>query len=269
MDTAMRDLELIQERHEDDSPGRKAAMLGMAGLSTVALVFAMGVMLGGPSQSEPTRDEDPLLALSDTLSRGAAVEDEAAEDADEAQDESAPIQPGEVQFHDQLTDDRPEVEAALAAAAAEQQTLGATGGAPLGVVEQAVGLPPQELAPAPTIVTPASAPAGDVARMPTESAVPENVRPAAAGHAGAFTLQVVSYRTREEAELFADALRGRGHEAFTARVELPGRGAFFRVRIGPFTSRVAAERYRATFEREEGMNTYVVDAARAAANGQP
>ena len=40
--------------------------------------------------------------------------------------------------------------------------------------------------------------------------------------------------------------------------ELGERGVFFRVRIGPFTNAREAARYRATFEQEEQMNTYVV-----------
>lgn len=259
MDTAMRDLEMIQERNQDDSPGRKAAMLGMAGLSTVALVFAMGVMLGGPSQTQPTEDDDPLAALAGSMTERAPAAPE-TEDEDRADE----LQPGEVQFHEQLTDDRPEVEAALAAAAAEQQVLATE---TEGAAQAALPVVP-EAAPA-AVVTAASAPAGDVARMPTESAIPDGAHPAAAGHEGAFTLQVVSYRTREEATVFAEALRGRGHEAFVTRAELPGRGTYFRVRIGPFDTRIAADRYRATFEREEGMNTYVVDAARVAAAGMP
>jgi len=257
MDSAMRDLDLIQERRGgEESPGRKAAMLGMAGLSTVALVFAMGVILGGGGDEgdAPTR-EDPLAALAPAMSEDAPAEDPEAAEAPDA------IAPGEVQFHDRLTDPRPEVEAALAAAAAEERVL--ANQAPLGAGETIV---PQANAQAPIAVAPSAAPAGDIARLPTEGAIPEDTRPAVAGREGAFTLQVVSYRTRAEADLFSDALRGRGHSSYVTRTELPDRGTYFRVRIGPFENRVAAERYRATFEREENMNTYVVDELRAAAN---
>ena len=36
------------------------------------------------------------------------------------------------------------------------------------------------------------------------------------------------------------------------------RGTHWRVRIGPFETRQAAQDYRTTFEREEGMNTFIV-----------
>ena len=81
---------------------------------------------------------------------------------------------------------------------------------------------------------------------------------ASAGSDGLYTLQVISYRTREEAEIFAEALRGRGHQSFVTEAEVGDRGTFFRVRIGPFENAREAARYRATFEQEEQMNTYVV-----------
>ncbi len=36
------------------------------------------------------------------------------------------------------------------------------------------------------------------------------------------------------------------------------RGMHWRVRIGPFDTRQEAQSYRTTFEREEGMNTFIV-----------
>lgn len=250
MDTAMRDLEMIQEQTDEESPGRKAAMLGMAGLSTIGLVFAMGVALGdrGETPSEP----DPLAALAPAMQASAPPETEEVEPAEDT------LAPGEVRFHEQLTDDRPEVEAALAAAAAEQHLLA-----------QTVAPTPAPAAAVPDLALPTARldvlPMTDVARAPRAEADSPSTPRAPSGHDGAFTIQVASYRTREEAELFADALRGRGHESFVMRAELPGRGTYFRVRIGPFDSRPAADRYRSTFEREEGMNTYVVDSARVAA----
>jgi DedD protein len=274
MDTAMRDLELIQERTEDDSPGRKAAMLGMAGLSTVALVFAMGVVLGGgSSEADEARDEDPLAALAAVMPAEEPEHATEPESAASAPSESS-LAAGEVSFHGQLTDDRPEVEAALAAAAAEQQMLDTRAAKELGTNVSANGMQipsaafgePVPVARAPIAVTSAAtAPAGDIARVPNSNSIPEGVRHASTGHDGAFTLQVASYRTQEEATIFAEALRARGHSAYTARADLPGRGIYFRVRVGPFESRVGAERYRATFEREEAMNSYVVDSARVAA----
>ena len=101
------------------------------------------------------------------------------------------------------------------------------------------------------------APAGDVALAPARTAIPSTGPRARAGHDGDLTLQVASYRTEEEADIFAEALRARGHAAFVMQAEIPDRGTYYRVRIGPFDTMGEAESYRATFEQEERMNTYV------------
>ena len=40
--------------------------------------------------------------------------------------------------------------------------------------------------------------------------------------------------------------------------DIPDRGRYYRVRIGPFKTRLLAEEYRRKFEDEEHMNTFVV-----------
>jgi cell division septation protein DedD len=56
-------------------------------------------------------------------------------------------------------------------------------------------------------------------------------------------------------------LRARSHRAFVTQAEVPGRGRFFRVRVGPFTTRKEAESYQARFEADEHMHTIVVSNA--------
>jgi DedD protein len=189
---------------------------------------------------------DPLSALDQV----AALSETATEATDEAL--AAPeVDPAGMSFHSALVgDDRPEVEAALAQAAAEEAHLDPIApevpGAP-------VPAPSAELAPTPA----AWAPAGDVALAPARTAIPSTGPRARAGHDGDLTLQVASYRTEEEADIFAEALRARGHAAFVMQAEIPDRGTYYRVRIGPFDTMGEAESYRATFEQEERMNTYV------------
>jgi DedD protein len=88
--------------------------------------------------------------------------------------------------------------------------------------------------------------------------VAERTQSAAAGYEGRYTLQVVSYGNAEEARVFASALRKRGHAAYVTSGSVEGRGIHWRVRIGPFETRQQAQDYRTTFEREEGMNTFIV-----------
>jgi cell division septation protein DedD len=71
-------------------------------------------------------------------------------------------------------------------------------------------------------------------------------------------LQVVSYEDRHEAHTFANALRARGHKAFVAEADVPDRGRFYRVRIGPFSTRQEAISYQNRFEELEHMHTILV-----------
>ena len=248
MDTAMRDLEQIQERDPEAGAGRRAATVALAALATVSLVFAMGVLLAeGETQDEPV--SDPLLVLDQAAGLEAQPEVEEDEDLVPQVDRQALTFPSTLG-----EEDRPEVNAAFAAAAAEHAHLGAPS-------------PERSLTavlPAAVAVGPGGEALGRAVREdPMVAAAMPGVAPAsrpAAGEGmdGRYTLQVISYHTPDEAEVFADALRGRGHQAFVMRADIPGRGTYFRVRIGPFESLRDANEYRATFEQEERMNTFVV-----------
>jgi cell division septation protein DedD len=78
------------------------------------------------------------------------------------------------------------------------------------------------------------------------------------GKEGGYQLQVSSFRTREEAESFATQLRARSHKAYVTEAHVAGRGTWFRVRIGPFTSQHAAAQYRAGFEGREHVVPFIV-----------
>ena len=86
----------------------------------------------------------------------------------------------------------------------------------------------------------------------------DDAPPAPRGHDGEFTLQVISYDRPEPSKAFAEGLRAKGHEAFVVAADIPDRGRYYRVRIGPFKGRAEADAYRKKFEDDEHMNTYVV-----------
>ncbi len=75
---------------------------------------------------------------------------------------------------------------------------------------------------------------------------------------GDYTLQVISYQNPTDAEVFAEGLRAKGHEAFVVTADIPDRGRHWRVRIGPFDNMREAQQYRERFETDERMNTYIV-----------
>lgn len=239
----MRDLERIEERSSDD--GR-----GVLALSGVGLVVAVGVVVaavaalpdGGESQ-----EDDPLQML-------AVAEQVDAEQAGEEPVADPAIDPESLSFPTTLvTERRPEVAAAMAAAAAELAHLDPLTKPPPRS-DIAAGLPAAVTAgPDRQVVEMAAI------RDPLVAAtVPERTTSAPAGHEGRYTLQVISYRDANEAHVFASALRKRGHAAYVTTGTVKGRGTHWRVRIGPFESRQEAQRYRTTFEKEEGMNTFIV-----------
>jgi DedD protein len=245
----------------------------LAALATVALVFAMAAILGGESEAEAKAD--PLAALD----RAAALEgmSDGIDDEDPAPLE---VDREALAFPEALAhyDSRPEVEAALAAAEAElahpdpipvgvalgDVAAGTIGEAPIPsparpIVSMGDGLPS---------ILPAGTAAGSAPNILAQaaphdplvaSALPSGpATRVARGRDGEYTLQVISYQNDRDAEVFADGLRARGHHAFVVSADIPDRGRFFRVRVGPFESMREAQTYRRQFELDERMNTIVV-----------
>ena len=243
MDTAMRDLDRIEERSSDE--GR-----GILVLSGVGLLAALGIVVavvaalpGGGESQEP----DPLQALAAT--EGSAFEQPEPPIAD------PDIDPETLSFPTTLvTETRPEVAAALAAASAELQHLDPLTNPPPPRSDIHAGLPAAVTAgPDKEIVERAAALDPLVAATLREKQVASP-----AGYEGLYTLQVISYSDPREAQTFARALRKRGHAAYVTTGSVEGRGTHWRVRIGPFDTRQEAQSYRTTFEREEGMNTFII-----------
>jgi DedD protein len=108
-------------------------------------------------------------------------------------------------------------------------------------------------APVATRTTPAAGGMKDAiaraAQQPTE-AVP----------GGAFTLQLSAFQNRPEAERFAAKLRDRGYAPFIVAAEVPGKGTWYRVRMGSFPSKDAASRYLTDFKRETQLQAFVAGA---------
>jgi len=240
MDTSMRDLELIEERSSEE--GR-----GVLVLSGVGLVAALGVVIAAvaavPGAAEST-SEDPLQML--------AIAQQMELD-EQIPAEEPKLDPETLSFPATLTDTRPEVAVAVAAATAELEHLDPVTRRPPRS-DIAAGLPASVTA----------GPDGDVVEMAAKhdplvaATVPEHTKRAPAGYEGRYTLQVISYRDAQEAQVFTSALRKRGHAAYVTSGTVEDRGTHWRVRIGPFDTRQEAQSYRTTFEREEGMNTFIV-----------
>jgi cell division septation protein DedD len=74
---------------------------------------------------------------------------------------------------------------------------------------------------------------------------------------GAWTIQLAAYQDRAEADSFAAGLRDKGYAPFIVEASIPGKGTWFRVRMGRFGTKEAAGRYLEDFKRETSMSAIV------------
>lgn len=110
---------------------------------------------------------------------------------------------------------------------------------------------------------PASAPVATrivETRTPQPTSASRPAAPAGTAADGNFSLQLSASQSRDEADLFARKLRERGYAPFIVEAEVPGKGTWYRVRMGRFPTKDAASRYLADFRRETGMNAFIAAA---------
>lgn len=72
-----------------------------------------------------------------------------------------------------------------------------------------------------------------------------------------FTLQLSSTQTRADANRFAARLREKGYTPTVVEAQVPGRGTWYRVRLGNFPSRETATRFLSDFRRETQLDAYI------------
>jgi cell division protein FtsN len=98
------------------------------------------------------------------------------------------------------------------------------------------------------------------AKSPRPSAAPRGelaprAEPPATSHGG-FTVQVGAYKAREPADALRARLAAAGLEAYVAQVDAPG-GVRFRVRVGAFGTRAAAQELADRIGRDRALSAYV------------
>jgi cell division septation protein DedD len=272
----MPDLDQLRERG-DDASGRKLGLFALAGTLGVAAVIAFGVVAGGSEEPAVKEGLDPLAELalagadpkappSLTRTPGTPGSDALGARAGDprASTRSAGKPPASVQlerlsFPATLGGDQSALEATVRAAEAEHAAITSRPRVrPSDVPAAALAGSDSDRLSRAAKHDPLMAQAFMRQRPEPRGLAPERSPVAPSGSEGAFTLQVSSYDTRDAAERFVAALRARGHRAFVAQAELPGRGRSYRVRVGPFPTRRDALAYQASFERDERMHSVVV-----------
>jgi cell division septation protein DedD len=81
--------------------------------------------------------------------------------------------------------------------------------------------------------------------------------PDATSATGAFTLQLGASNNRDDAERQAARLREKGYAPYIVTAEVPGKGTWYRVRMGSFPTKDAATRYLQDFKRETQAEAFV------------
>lgn len=74
---------------------------------------------------------------------------------------------------------------------------------------------------------------------------------------GAFTLQLAATQSRSEADHFVEAMRAKGFGPYVVEADVPGKGLWYRVRMGGFPTKEAAGRYLQDFRRETQVDAFV------------
>lgn len=274
---SVRNLEQIQETDAEARVPRGVSILLVA-LGAGCIVFA-GLALGGKRSTPAAQKVDPLGELVQSQGKPGAV----AQGGPKATDLSA----RDVTFPGILSDEGAPT-TALAAVKGNTPPPKTTASAPPPAGDPGTGAIALNVRPTtpPEPVT-ADAPPPPTDRLPVVPLPAQNVlqaspvvtrprdsltraasdaaqidtaaQPASPpGREGGYQLQVSSFRTQAEADQFAAQLRARGHKSYVVEAHVPGRGTWYRVRIGPFPSQHAAASYRAGFEGREHVVPFIV-----------
>lgn len=259
----MRDLDRWKDKVEISLDGRQIFFLFFGSAVAACLIFVVGVLIGKRIEAralalQPAAIEDPLAAL-DQLG-----------DADEA-DEG-------LTFHKALTPPKPE-KAAVETKKADRPVVEAKKVEPKAPAVKAEKAPvvvaddvgdDEEAKPEPKIEAKVEAKAEakkpepkklEAAKPALPAARPQVVQQQAAkkpdATASHFTLQLSAFPDKADAEEFMRKIQSAGYKPFLVASEIPGKGVFYRVRVGDYGSRQAAVDAKTEFERKQRIIAYV------------
>lgn len=227
----MRDLDRWKDKVELSLDGRQIFFLFFGSAVAACLIFVLGVLIGKRLEAralalQPAPVEDPLAAL----------------------DQLGDVDDGEaLTFHKALTRD---------AKAAPPKVAVAPPPAPVVPIDEPKPEPAKPAPPKPEVAAAAPKP-----EAPLPAGKPQVVAQPAkkpdAPPAGRFTLQVSAFPERADAEDFMKKIQAAGYKPFVVASEIPGKGVFYRVRVGDYATRQAALDAKAEFERKQRIIAYV------------
>jgi cell division septation protein DedD len=233
-----------RERFEFSLDARQVASVILGALAALGITFFLGYSLGHRVLERPP--SPPPVAAKPPSDPLAALDNPVRPDGGEP----AP----KLRFHEELTSSN---------SPAEKLPPPQKPAAPPVPAKAAPAAPPAAGATVPRAQVPpglvasvsAAATTAAGSAPPSVAAAPALAPPAKGAREGAFAVQVGSTPDRFEAERLALRFRGRGAKVVSA--DVPGKGRWYRVRVGSFDSREAAERYLRELERDTGSKGYV------------
>lgn len=254
-----------KERIELSLDTKQVVSIVLGSAALLGIVFYLGVTVGKDLGAAPGAPVDPLAALDEKAERG----DDPLTFADELTkaEGRAPVAAREPPRNEKPVAAEEASAAAVPPAPAEpappagDPPAGEAGAAPAAEV---VAAEAQE-APAPkapvrdlsAALLQAQATKAEDAAPKAPSTKPDEPAKAPAPAKAAFTVQVASLPNRAEADGLAGRLRKQGLSPWVAEAEIPGKGTFYRVRLGRFPNREDAVRYLDDLKRETRMDGFV------------
>ena len=260
-----------REKFDFSLDARQVAGVILGSLGALGLAFFLGHSLGQSVAERPAAAPRPEAKAPPPANPLAALDHAPRPDGGEP---SAPLS-----FHEALTSARPppdrlppspkaqaprpapapaKVQAPVAAmppAAGPVAAVAPSGPALPGVQAPGTAAPPPAVAtPAASSIAPSTAPPTGPATATKAAPPPKPSTPVK----GAWVVQVGSTQERFEAERIAARFASRGARVSVA--DVPGKGRWYRVRMGSFDTREAADRYLRDLERTTGAKGFVASA---------
>jgi DedD protein len=272
----MRDAHRMKEKYDLSLDSRQVVSLLVGGIVVLGAVFVLGVLVGkklaGSQRTE--RSPDLLAALdtkSDALERARAAPPLTfQEELTRAAPPATPKPPPAAKTAPARTQADEAPVSALAAAEPGAISKPAAKRPVVAVVDPGAisRSPPSSDSPIESKSTPPAASVAKLASTTTAPVVPTSTTPSAAKSSapkppqatvpnGTWTLQLGASLNRENAERQAGRLREKGYAPYIVSADVPGKGTWYRVRMGSFPSKDAATRYLQDFKRETQAEAFV------------
>lgn len=251
----MRDSHRMKEKWDLSLDSRQVVSMAIGAIVVLGAVFVLGVVVGkGLASSDEVQDAPDLLTALDQRAKvNLTFQDELTRKVTPPLDPPKPVPPpvAVVVPAAATAPAAPPPAPAVAAAPPQQAPPQAAPGAPAVASAPAHAARDADTDPTPT----RSASLKDAFDRVNNPAPPKP--PVDANPEGTFTLQLAASQDRAEADRFVARLRERGYAPYVVTAEVAGKGTFFRVRMGSFGDRAAAQRYLADFKRETKMDGFV------------